>query len=507
MDINAFVTYNDVYKKDISSNDSVFYIKLIFRNYRKDVILSFLGYISQQIGVVNTPTSLLKIQEYFGIQSNGLAINPRSILVLYQIFYDSIFFKEDSTDEGLQTNHVSLLFLYANQILNKTDFEKGKIGPSVINIQLLMSMMKLYVGSINAYEINTMEEYYLLFYEKLATSERSTEFNKVLIRNTNMDIHKFIDVFYEMKENKHINSPFELFDKFAVLKFEDITAVWKDRKPILPIPNEYRFLEQYPLIKRNDLYYGVPPIQIFMSLIRKPYHVLSNDPSTKDTFRAFWGTNIVEPIIKQFIKRIFECPNTFVIDIDFQKKIGFEPADVVIVNDDDIFLLEIKSGYMGLADRYSASVEKFKNEFEKKYVYNSSGKHQLLNQLGIFDRQYNKIIKMLGIDINKKYKVFSCSVVFDEALTMIGFKRYLAQIFNNGIEKNIDNYKNFTPYLHSNLMTFSELLGFERRVNNVEKRIQLFKQSFFYLDSMNEYFSDIKNQKIQVEGIIPEDVS
>ncbi len=507
MELKVFVSYYDVYKKDISFKESLLCIKFIFRKYRRDVILSFLGYISKRIGVVYTQESLLKIQEDFGISSNGLGINPRSTLILFQIFYDTTIFNEESSDEVLLNDHVSLLFLYSNQILNKTDFEKGKDGPSEVNIQLLMSMMKLYVGSINAYEINLMEEYYLLFYEKLAETNKVEEYNKILFKHTGMDIHMFIQVLIEMKEFKRIDSPFDLFDKFAVLKYEDIYDKWNKRIPLLPIPTEYRFLEQYPLIKKDSLYYGVPPLNTFLSLIRKPYHVLSDDVDTKDTFRGFWGTKIVEPIIKQYIKDIFTSDNVRVVDIDFQKKLGVEPADIVMVKDEDIFLLEIKSGYLGLADRYSQDPVIFKREFDKKYVYNTSGKHQLINQLDIFESKYDKIISLLEVDKTKYYKVFSCSVVFDESLQMFGFKRYLGNIFNDNIKTKIKGFKKFLPFLFSNLITFSELLSFGRRVNDVNKRIQLFKYSFNYQDSMSDFFNELKDHQISMEGIAPEDIS
>lgn len=507
MEFKAFVSYCDVYKRDISFKESLFFIKLIYGKYRKDVILSFLGYISRKIGVVYTEFSLFEIQREFGIESNRLSIHPRSILVLYQIFYDSIKFSENSTEEVLHLEEVSLLFLYANQILNKTDFEKGKDGPVGVNVQLLMSMMKMYVGTIHAYEISLTEEYFIKFYEKLSESGKFEEYNTVLKKETNLGLIDFITVLKEIKERHKIDRPFELFDKFAVLKFENIEETWKKREPKIPIPNEYRFLELYPLIKRGEEYYGVPPIYMFLSLIRKPYHVLSNENSTKDTFRGFWGSNIVEPIIKQYIREIFESKDTRVYDLDFQKILGFEPADIILINNDDIFLLEIKSGYMGLADRYGSNIEKFKTEFDKKYIYNSTGKHQLINQLDIFENNYRKISKLLDLNASTKYKVFSCSIVFDEALTMVGFKRYLGKIFNEIIKDKMHEYTNILPFLYPNTLTFTELLSFERRIIDIKKRITLFKFSFNYEDSLSDFFNELKDNTIAMDGIVPVDIS
>lgn len=507
MEYKSYLSYYDVYGRNESFANSVFKIKLIFSMYSRELILSFLSYVAKEMGVVPTPASLMQLQNNLGIKIKGIVIHTRAVLALFQIFFESIKFNDNNKEQSLRDDEVTILFLYANQILNKTDFEKGEKGPAEINIQLLMSMMKLYVGTINAFEINLMEEYFLLFYEKLAISSNVGKYNKILLKHTNMDISNFIDVLKQIKYNKKLNSPFELFDKFGVLNYENIYEEWNSRIPAIPVPSEYRFFEQYPLIKKEQEYYGVSPLIMFLALIRKPYHVLSNDVDSKDLFRAFWGSFIVEPIIKQYIIEIFSSENNRIIDMNFQKILGVEPCDLVIVKDDDIFAFEIKSGYMALEDRYSLSSEKFKIEFEKKYVYNSSNKHQLINQLDIFDKKYVKIAKLLELDPNKKYKIFSCLIVFDEALSMLGFKRYLRDIFNKTIEPKFYEYKKFLPFPYSNLMTFSELLSFRNRVKDVDKRGTLVKASFGYEDSIHEFFDDIKNEKVRVDGIIPTDIS
>jgi len=506
MQYATYITYKDIKGIDISFNECIFKIKIIFKRYKRETILSFLGHVSQEIGLENSFESSKKVQETLGIEIKGILVHSRAILVLYQIFFEETGYSVNNNDIRLTNEEHFYLFLFANQILSKKDFTYEYSKSGEVTIGHLIGLMRLYVGIINSFETNLVEELFLKFYIKLTTSKKYSIYDEVIFKNTGLRINDFIKILEDFRKPHMPSSIFSTYDKFAVLNYDEIYGVWDRRSPKINIPLEYRFFELYPLIKREKQYYPTSAMLLFVNIIRKIYHVLSNDEQTKGEFRAFWGTSIVEPVIKEYVKNIFETSEVKVIDRESQKKIGMEITDIMLINADDIFLVEIKSGYMALSHRYTDDQEIFKTNFEKKYILNSSGKHQLINQLDIFDNYYDKFADLYSLDKNIKYKVFSTSLVFDEALSMIGFKRYLGKVFNDNLNPKFSKYTKFLPYLYSNLLTFAELLTFEKRIPDKNKRIVLLKNLFAYHDSFWDLLDDIKDNQIKVEGIQKDDI-
>ena len=506
MQLATYITYKDIKGIDISYKESIFYIKYIFQKYKRELILSFLGYLGVQLGLKNGIEISNGIQLKFGIKINGFLIHSRSILVLNQIFYETKQFNDQDESSKITSNDIFNLFLYANQILTKTDTPTSGYKDGIITIGSLMTAMRMHIGLITPFELRLIEEIFKKFYNNLVESEKYKIFNDIIIQETGITINKFIEILDNFEKRISVKGIFELYDKFSVLRYEDIYLKWDNRIPLIKIPLDYRFMELFPLIKRNDNYYVASAVILFMSTARKIYHVLSANNKTKDYFRSFWGKYIVEPVMKEYIKEIFGSDEVRIIDIDFQKVIGEEIADIIIIHGDDIYLLEIKSGYMSLESRFSDDEILFKENFEKKYILNTSGKHQLLNQLDIFENKYDIISKICELDKSTKYKVFSSLVVFDEAMSMLGFKRYLSKVFNDNLKPKLSGYTKFNPFLYSNLLTFVEILSFERRIKNKKNRIYLLKALFNYHDSLWDFLDDIKDNKIKVDGISKDDI-
>lgn len=506
MQLARYITYKDVKGIDVSYSESIFYIKLLFGKYNRNLILEFLGYVSKEIGFENNPQASKKLQNEFGIDINGFLIHTRSILVLFQVFYETKKFNEDYLQSQVDNNDIFLLFLYANQILTKTDSPFEKNSNSVVTIGHLISTMRMYIGSIIPFEVGLIHEIFLNFYNTLIDTDKYSEYNEIIIKHTGISISRFIEILISFKKQKTPADIFRIYDKFAVLNYDKIYYQWENRNPKIKLPLDYRFIEQLPLIKKDNQYYAPSMIMLFIGFIRKIYHVLSFDENSKQNFRGFWGANVVEPVIKNLLMRTFENDEVKINLTNTQKIIGVELSDAMIINNDDIYLIEIKSGYMALNNRYSDNPSEFKKNFEEKYVFNDSNKHQLINQLDIFHDNYDKIVDIFGLNKETNYKVFSVSLVFDEALSMMGFKRYLGKTFNDYIMPKMSGYSKFTPYIYSNLLTFAELLAFERRIPDINKRMMIFKSLFNYQDSFWDLIDDIKGGKIKIDEINKEDI-
>jgi len=74
------------------------------------------------------------------------------------------------------------------------------------------------------------------------------------------------------------------------------------------------------------------------------------------------------------------------------------------------------------------------------------------------------------------------------------------------MKSKIDNYKKFLPFLYSNLLTFSELLSLERRIKDPKMRMRIYKALFKYPDSLHDFLTEIIDNKIKVDGILPKDI-
>lgn len=504
MQYAEYCTYKELKGIDKSFNESIFNIKLIFSKYNKEIILSFLSYITRELGFINALESIKALQIKLGIHSNKNLIHTRAILVLSQIFFETNNYS-DNSDNLIITEDIINLFLYANQILTKTDNPSKKLISNKIIIGNLMTAMRLYIGAIPPLEIKLIVEIFIKFYEKMSKTNKFDDFNKIIYEEYGLEIKSFINILNIMSSNKFPNEIFRFYERFVAVDYDIIFDKWKNRNPKIKIPNDYRFFEEYPLIKKQNKLYSFSLIMLFMSIARKIYHILSANVESKDCFRAYWGKEIIETVIKEYFKNIFVSGNIHFVDVDFQKETGIELADLVFIDNDNIYLIEIKSGYMALEHRYSDDESVFKENFDKKYLYNSSNRHQMVNQLEIFERDYTTFQNLCNLNRNVKYKVFSCLMVFDEALKMMGFKRYINDEYNKFLNYTSDRFSKIEPCPNAILMTFGELLYF-RNINDISKRMTIFHKSFYYPDSLTDLFEDIKDNQIKIDGISSDDI-
>src|SRR5437667_1249095 len=105
MELGVYISYKDETGRDVSLEDSFFYIKMVLKRYRRDVILSFLSFIAKEIGVVESPERLKEIQSNFGITTEqGVLIHSRAVLVLFQLFFETYGFDESNGSETVNVN-------------------------------------------------------------------------------------------------------------------------------------------------------------------------------------------------------------------------------------------------------------------------------------------------------------------------------------------------------------------------------------------------------------------
>ena len=494
-----FYTYEDEYKVDISKNECELKIYEIFSKYRKDIILAFIGHVAKNIGLDSSFENISKVQkDMIGIGANVDAIiHRRGLLALVQYFYEFDDYSDNDTRVILDAKDVFNLFLLINQILNKTEYQTQEANNDEIPIEILQASMRMSIDLLTKNDIVLANDNFIKFYEKMKQHKDYETFNNILFKNTSLFLDDFLEILKKFKNREKISDIFNLFEKFSVLKYEDIFSKWHNRIPKIKMPLDYRFLEQYPLIKKDDKFYPVDALLIFYSTIRKVYHLLSSTEISK-SFRNTFTKEIAEPVVKEQIEKIFKSDDMIILDTNSP---GYEYSDSAIMNENTIILIEIKSAYMGLEIRYTDDRQKFKTEFDKRYIF-LEGKHQQIKQLKNIQNNIEKFVKACNIEKKEKYIIFSLLVVFDESLSAIGFNNYIRQQFHKKYIDEIVETDQLKIFPFNAVITFNELNLLLKNTIDTNTRLSLLKFFFTYNLSLTDLLQEIIHGEKEIDGFI-----
>lgn len=511
MNIEQYYTYKDKFGRDISIIETMRKIKFILSKYKKELILKFLNHLLKKFADGNTIENIDKIQiELINLSIDKYKIiHERAYFVLFQFFYEIENYNEEDSSIIINQIDVLNLFLLVNHLLDKNEYKSIELDNAEIPIELLMASFKMSTDFIDPKDIRIQNDLFIKFYEMIYTYNESKNYDKILIDKTGLSLKEFIEILHKFKnlEKQAFKNLFKKLEKSSALKYEKTHETWINRSPMLRIPFDYRFLEQYPLIKKEDDYYITSFSLLMRSIIMKPYHILSEETKNqRPSFRYFFTKNIAEPTIRKLILEIFQCPKIKEINVCSENN---EYADFGILIEESIFLFEIKSVFMGLEIRYTDDKDKFKMEFEKRYILNDSGKHQQINQILKIENEFDKFIDLTGLDKNLKYKIFCIELVFDEVLKSIGFNPfniYIRDKFNKEIKMDIDKFKNINPYHLNILITFNEMMFLNELLKDPYKKFLVLKNFFSYDEtSLEGLVYDLRDGKVLIEGIDKDD--
>jgi len=508
--LNQYYTYKDEYRKDISKDETLFKIRFLLSKYSKKTVLGMLSFVGKRMNIENPKTNIPKVQEeLFGHSFEKLFIvHSRAVLVLYQLFCDVTQFNDSDTSEIINPDDACVLFLLTNHLLDKCEYKSIKNSDKIVPIELLMFMMRMSTDLIGPNDVRLQANLFIRMYEKCTEHEDFLSFDRLLKSITGLEISDFIVILKSFVNQEHVDhlALFEKLGNCLVLDFEEVNEVWNSRKPVINIPFDYRFPEQYPLIKSEGNYFLINFTLLIKSIILKPYHILSASTEEWPTnFRTFFSKEIAEPVMRDILRETFLCSE--IIEVQTYRK-GNEYADFGIVEGDKIFLFEIKSAYMGLEKRYSQDSEEFKSEFDKRYILNSSGKHQQIGQLINIEENFDNFLELASLE-RKRYKIFSIIVVFDEVLKgfeINPFDLYVRNIFNQEISERMSEFTNILPFTSNVMITYNELMFLKESIKDPLKRLQIILNFFTYDKSnLETLILSLINGSSIINGITQED--
>lgn len=363
--------------------------------------------------------TLLKIhKKYLGLDNVNYIIHRRAIHLLSQIFYSFDNYSRCDTSTSLSAIDTFQVFLFSNTIL---DIVEGQDFTS--DLKIFYNSYKSSSDYINNFDLHNVFYFYIQFYKELKKSENYNSFNNIVLKEAKVSIDEFatqLEIMYLRKGTFNLEI---LKDNFEI-NCEDTLRYWNMRNPKTPIPFEYKVLSEKPFVKfQGNSYILLSQYFILLALAKKIYFVLRGLDAQK--FGNEFG-KIVEAVLTQYLRNSLENKICREINLKYDK--NKEYADFGVVMDEIVFLFEIKSGMLSLAEKYEPDIEKFKERFDNKFV-NKKGVVQQLNRLKEIHEDYKKFRKVTGLDENVKYRIIPILLFLDEEFFCTGFNQYIRSQF------------------------------------------------------------------------------
>lgn len=477
-----YYTYKDEYRIDLSQEECEKNIYEIFAKYKKEIIIGFIGHIANG-------TKSNTVEEWNAVQVQLMSlgydiaavIHKQAHAGLYQYFCQASDFSDSDNRIVLDAPDSFNLFLLINQILDKTSYQRYDFE-SILHTSFSMAPHMVQTNDVRAsfYFFNK-------FYNQMLHHQLKDKFDEILIKETKKDLYFYCDMSHKIFNRINVSGLYNDLGILCAIDYNFVSRVWGERNPKIRIPYDYRFIEEYPLVKRGKTFHAVDFIMIMMSILRKPYHVLSR-PGQDFNFREIFTKEIIEPVIKDYIRQIFQSENIKFIDTSFE---DYEYADFGLLKDNQLILIEIKSVYMGLGIRFAKDKDTFIKGFNKRYV-EGSGLIQQLNVINKIENNFNTFISRCKLE-NKKYNLFCLMVVFDESFLSIGVNKYLKGKFNELFnEKFSEKFNHINPYPYNGTITFNELFYLKHNHENAEDRFKVLNSFFTYNHSFNDFLMELK---------------
>lgn len=463
--VQKYYTYLDEIHNSVSPAYCIDFIQKILTSYNQEQIIRLLSHISITFGLSNNPESILLLQEkQFNVPSikNVFFVHRQATLTLFQ-FVCSIPSEKFASKTEIPTRDVFLLYILVNQLLEFTEyFVKNKS----VNKSLFFINIKSIHLTQNETDLRGSFELFKQYYVKMIELNKN-KYDKIIQDSFGLSIDEFIHVMNLVKERSYRNI-FSLFDKFAVVKLEELYEKWNQRSPKLSIPFEFSFLEKYPLIKIGNEYFLTDANNLINSLFRSVYEKLFQ--SDKDVFKSDFGY-IVEPVIIKLLEETFINKTIKQIKV-FSK--SYQWADFGLLYNQDIFLFEIKSSRLKKEIIYSSDYNYFIKNFNAKFVLEEGVKQQVKKLVEI-ENDYNRFCQVTKIDPKLTYKIHPILLSFDESLQAFCCNWYISTRFDNLVRIcNLKPSKFVLAQSHATL-TFSELFRIKEMEKSQEEKIALLK--------------------------------
>ena len=486
-----YYTFHDEFpEQKISKEFCNITVQDIIKTYTKESIFRTMSSLAQAIGLSNDFNELTAfLEKEFGIPKTlkAVIIHRQAICVIYQFLF-SLNKDGFGNESQIPKNDVFLLFILANQLTEFVEYERMKITASIPKKIFFANIKEIHFTNNR---VDLQAGFYLFKkYYSLIIQLNKEEYNNVITKMFGFEIEEYIKIL-ELIEERNYTEIFSLFDKYAVLDFNDSNQLWNERKLKLPIPNEMPFIQKYPMIKIEKDYLIVDLHSLFSSLFKNLYRTLIEYDNI--SFKGEFGKKIVEPTIIDLITETFVDSHVKTLKVGSRK---FEYGDFGLLHNDCIFLFEIKSSLLNDASIYTNRYDIFMKIFNDKFV-KKEGIKQQVTKIQLIENNFEHFCSLSKIP-PKRYTIYPILLSFDESLMSFACNWYLSMRFE--VFKRICKLKisKFDIACSHSTLTFNEIFRMRYVDKTPSERLQLLKQYSddqnknpipfsFYLQELNEF--------------------
>jgi len=476
LDYIQYCTYFDKHKKKISNKKAFAGINVIYSEYSKNLIMLFISSLMGNIGVENSPVTLIKIHEHYLGEKTDNVIHRRAIHLLSQIFFSCTNFSKFDYAYKISHEDTYNLFLFANTILNGVEGYK-KLSEDEIpsSIQFFHTAYRFSNDLITNQDVRILFLFYHRFYEKLRTTKSKNQYDIIIKNTVGINLEIYSDILNQLYNRKKKIAYNFVIKNFSVL-FEDTNKKWLTRKPKIKIPFEYRFLQTNSIVIYEFRPYWMCSIPfIFAAMAKKPYHIFRGSGNLN--FGNDFGNSVENTFCEFFDEKLL---NRNCLKISELKIRNVELADYGILYKNNLLLFEIKSSMLSLKEKYEQNLGKFQNAIDDKYV-NSSGVTQQLKRIKNLDEYYELFCKKNNLSNSIPYNIIPIILFLDEEFIALGVNKYFGERFISKRSELEYEFKKINCHKNNTALTFNELYSSIEELQNPEdvlKSIILYNINF-----------------------------
>ena len=447
----------------------------ILHSYKRELFINFISHIAVRFGINNDGEMVRNIQfELIGIDINKPLIHRSALNVLYQILIEYRDFSESDNRKTINARDIYDLFLLLNEfwdieyddLMNYKNYNETQ--------RLVFFGIKLFYGIVSPEDVQAKSFYFRKIYDEIYNSGNFKNEIGIFEKSFNMSFNDYRRILTCLSERENGKEIYNLLNEKFSLDINEVERKWDERDPKLPIPYEFKFMIDYPILFSGNKKYVLNSYYLFLSLIMRCYYILCNKNVTPN-FRGTINKDIFENIIKDFLSEIFIDKNIKKINLNYSK--NKEYADWGMVWKNFIFLFEIKAGTISIQKKYGKDIEKFYKELSKKYI-EEQGIIQQIKSFEEIDKNYDDFCKRCKIKtrrflfFKKTYTIFPILLLYDDIFEIPAVNDYMRNKYLELIIKRKFNPEKFILNENDAIITFTDLFVFSnRKFNKPEEKI------------------------------------
>jgi hypothetical protein len=459
IDAQEYLSYRKNYGKKLSREECLKRIYSIFHLHKRELLINCISHIAIKFGVNNDIEMIKNIhKDLFGIDFKMYFVHRSALNVMYQLLLEFRDFSLKDDSKIIRPEDLAELFLLINELWD-IEYDELKKNNNNTETQILIFYgIKLFYGIVGPEDVQAKAFYFRKIYENVYKSGKFCKEIEIFESDFKISFFEYMNILKSLTERKNTKEIFNiLIGKFSI-DINEIESKWDNRLPKLPIPFDFKFLIDYPIVISKDKKYVINSYFLFLALIMKCFYVLCNKDASPN-FRGIVNKEIFESVVKDFLSSIFIGKDIKELNLFYNN--NNEYADWGMVFKNFIFLFEIKSGTISVEKKYGKDIKAFYKDLSKKYI-DEQGISQQLKSILALDKNFESFCEINKLK-KRNYIVLPLLIVYDDIFEIVGVNDYMRQKYIELVGKKKIYPKNFILSANDAIITFTDLFVFSQK--------------------------------------------